>query len=188
MEESQIIRNVLAGNTNAFALLVQKYQDMAFSIAFRILGNNEDAEESVQDSFVKAYKSLSSFRGSSKFSTWFYQIVYNTSVTKIRNQFQSTSYEDYMQSSDADLLDESNGLLSLESSDRQEIIKKVLSNMPKDESLLLTLFYLEEFNVSEIVEITGFSESNVKVKLFRARKRFYELLTMYMKEEIKFLL
>lgn len=184
----QIIKQILAGNANAFAVLVQKYQDMAFSIAFRILGNTEDAEETVQDSFVKAYRYLSSFKGDSKFSTWLYQIVYNTSITKSKTQFQTTSYEDYMQSNEHDSLDETNGLHYLEMSDRKEIIRKVLEEMPKDESVLLTLYYLEESNVSEIVEITGFTESNVKIKLFRARKRFYELLKVYMKDELKILL
>ena len=65
-------------------MLVDRYKDLAFTIAFRILGKREDAEEVVQDAFVKAFQNLSSFRQKAKFSTWLYRIVYNTAISKKR--------------------------------------------------------------------------------------------------------
>ena len=80
MNEKQRVQQVLSGNTSAFGYFVETYQDMAITIAYRICGNKQDAEDLVQDSFVKAYHNLHSFRHESKFSSWFYRIVYNTAL------------------------------------------------------------------------------------------------------------
>lgn len=86
MDEQRWIENILAGDTQSFSCLVTKYQQMAFSIAFRILENREEAEEAVQDSYVKMYRALPTFQFGSKFSTWFYRIVYHTSLSALRQQ------------------------------------------------------------------------------------------------------
>ncbi len=186
--EQQIIASVLNGNTNAFAKLIEKYADMVFSIAYRILRNTEDAEEVAQDAFLKAFNALKYFRNDSKFSTWLYQIVYNTAINRARTQFKETSYENYNHINESDFEVYSSELVNLESQDRRIIIEKMLSQMSPDESLSLTLYYLEECSIEEIASITGWRESNVKVKLFRSRKKFYELLKDYMKTEIDILL
>ena len=80
------IDKVLQGDTNAFAYLINKYKDMAYTIAIKIVKSHEDAEEVAQDSFLKAYEKLDSFKGNSKFSTWLYTIVYRNSITKIRKK------------------------------------------------------------------------------------------------------
>ena len=90
--ENQYIREVLNGNPNRFSYFVSQYKDMAYSIAFRIVNNNEDAEEIVQDSFVRAFKSLHKFRQSSKFSTWFYRIVVNRALS-VRSQVKKSIIE-----------------------------------------------------------------------------------------------
>src|SRR5512147_227248 len=84
LEDTQVINRILAGNTREYEVLVNRYKDLAFTIAFRILNNREDAEEAAQDSFIKAFRGLSSFRKDSGFSTWLYRIVYNTAVSKKR--------------------------------------------------------------------------------------------------------
>ena len=81
MKERVYVEKVLSGNTSAFAYFVNNYQGMAINIAYRICENMQDAEDVVQESFVKAYKNLHTFRLESKFSTWFYRIVFNTAVT-----------------------------------------------------------------------------------------------------------
>ena len=70
---------IINGDTNAFEVLVDRYKDMVFTLTLRILKNREEAEEAAQDTFMKTYKSLSRFKGDSKFSTWIYKIAYNTS-------------------------------------------------------------------------------------------------------------
>ncbi len=82
--DNTYISKVVAGDTNAFAFLVDKYKDMCFAAAYRIVKSREVAEDIVQDAFLNAYKNLKNFKGESKFSTWMYKIVVNESLTKIR--------------------------------------------------------------------------------------------------------
>lgn len=183
MDEQKWIEKILAGDTHSFSCLVAKYQVMAFNIAYRILENREEAEEVVQDSFVKAYRALPNFQFESKFSTWFYKIVYNTSITAQRRlsafiDCDEVSFEQ-ITSDETD-----NAIALLEWENRKEIIQLVLQRMPSDEALLLTLYYLDECSIDDIHQITELTPSNVKIKLFRGRKRFYETLKLIMKQEI----
>ena len=131
MDEQRWIENILAGDTQSFSCLVTKYQQMAFSIAFRILENREEAEEAVQDSYVKMYRALPTFQFGSKFSTWFYRIVYHTSLAALRQQRLFSSYDE---ATPADLTDDDidSATEILQREDRKEIISKVLKKMPKD--------------------------------------------------------
>ena len=174
MNENQRVQQVLAGNTSAFTYFVETYQDMAFTIAHRICGNVQDAEDVVQESFVKAYRNLHAFRGDSKFSSWFYRIVYNTAVTasqsKIWTSDGTVELADVQKTSDFDTEKH------IDDAERTEMVQNVLNKMTKGDALLLTLYYMEDNAVKDIAKITGLNEPNVKVKLFRARKLFKELL------------
>ncbi|MFW6275762.1 MAG: sigma-70 family RNA polymerase sigma factor, partial [bacterium] len=85
-DDNFYIEEVLKGKTNYFSYIVERYQDIVFSIAFKVLKNREDAEEMAQESFIKAYKSLHTFRGKAKFSTWMYRITYNTCISEVRKR------------------------------------------------------------------------------------------------------
>ena len=78
------IKEVLAGRINSFSYLIDRHKDKAYNLSFRICGNHEEAEELAQDSFLKAYKALGSFKMKSSFATWLYRIVYNTSISHVR--------------------------------------------------------------------------------------------------------
>ncbi len=175
MNENQRVQQVLSGNTSAFSYFVETYQDMAITIAYRICGNRQDAEDVVQESFVKAYRNLHSFRNESKFSSWLYRIVYNTAVnhTKIKMWISDSDVElTYINIESSDF-DTEQQILAAE---RTEIVQNILNIMPKGDALLLTLYYMEDNSIRDIAKITGLNETNVKVKLFRARKLFKELL------------
>ena len=100
---------------------------MAFTIAFRILENREEAEEVVQDAFVKMYRALPSFQFGSKFSTWFYKIVYNTAITAQRKQSVFDSYDDAI-ATDLTTSEVDSATAILEREDRKEIIARVLKS------------------------------------------------------------
>lgn len=187
MEEQKWIERILAGDTQSFSCLVVKYEKMAYTIAYRILESREEAEEAVQDAFVKAYQALPTFRFDSKFSTWFYRIVYHTSLSALRQQ---RIFMDYEEAGSTDLTTGEWETASsvLEHKDRKEIITRLLKELPAEESLLLTLYYLEECSVDEIHQITGLTASNIKIRLFRGRKHFYEKLQKNMQSEITDLL
>ena len=173
MNEKQRVQQVLSGNTSAFSHFVETYQDMATTIAYRICGNMQDAEDAVQESFVKAYRNLHSFRADSKFSTWLYRIVYNTAVSQTKAQMWISDREANVENAVA-LSGESLDI-DFERTERKQMVAEILQQMPKGDALLLTLYYLEDNAVKDIAKITGLNDSNVKVKLFRARKLFKEM-------------
>ena len=174
MNENQRVQQVLSGNTSAFAYFVDAYQDMAITIAYRICGNMQDAEDVVQESYVKAFRNLRSFRSDSKFSTWLYRIVYNTAITHTKSQMWIGSRAAAME--DASQLADNTLEINMNENERKEIVADVLQKMPTGDALLLTLYYLEDNPVKEIAKITGLNEPNVKVKLFGARKLFKEMV------------
>jgi RNA polymerase sigma factor (sigma-70 family) len=171
LADAHIIDQVRAGNKMAFAQLVDRYNAMAFTLAFRIVGNREDAEEIVQDGFVKVYEHLNEFRQNSKFSTWLYRIIYNTAVTHTRKKKpvmqvidnQSFIYEDAGRADDT--------LYGFTEAEAGQFVRKVLALLPEEDRTIVTLYYLNESGIDEIHEITGLSKTNIKVRLFRARKK-----------------
>jgi RNA polymerase sigma factor (sigma-70 family) len=183
MDELLCVQQVLSGNTSAFAYFVETYQDMAMTIALRVCENMQDAEDIVQESYLKAFRNLHSFRGDSKFSTWFYRIVYNTAVTHAKVKIWTTDYG--KEAEEVPALSDYSPEMRLEESEKKEMVSKILDHMPKGDALLLTLYYMEDHSVKEVAKITGLNESNVKVKLFRARKVFKEMLLNYLRLDHK---
>ena len=179
-----IIDSVLSGNANAYAGLVDKYKDMAFTVAVRILRNAEEAEEIAQDAFLSAFRSLRDFKKDSNFGTWLYRIVYNAAISKLRKRkdFEVSLEKPHLENLDTAELNA--GLEKMEQDEKIRYIREALTKLPEEESSLLTLFYLNENSVKEIAEITGISHSNVKVKLFRARKHLFGELYKLLKNEL----
>jgi len=179
------IDRVLQGDTNAFAYLVDKYKNLTYTVAMKIVRNHEDAEEVAQDSFIKAYSQLHTFKGDSKFSTWLYTIVYRNSITKIRKKkITTTDIDSYIidnHKSDYDFPQ----IEAIKNGEQKKYIAEAIDNLPETDAFLITLYYLEESSVEEIEQITGLTKTNVKVKLFRARKKLYNELSLLLKEELK---
>lgn len=180
MDEKLQIRKVLKGDTSAFGYFVDTYQDMAVTIAYRVCGNMQDAEDIVQNAFVKAFHNLHTFKSESKFSTWFYRIVYNTAITEMKSAKNNVQYVEYKQIEAEDEFSEFDTISQIEESERNTLVNRALNEMPEEEGLLLSLFYLEDHSIKDITGITGLSEANVKVKLHRARKRMADMLNKMM--------
>lgn len=177
MERSDIecIDNVLSGDVNDFRYLINRYQNMVFSIAISLLKDQYQSEEVTQDTFIKAYKSLSKFKGRSKFSTWLYRIAYNESIKRIKSGKKiivdnEDNYPD---------VPEDNSSLKIELEQQKWIINKALDSLPPDQAVALRLFYLEEESMEGVRKVTKWSESKVKVTLHRARKNFYDVFKKY---------
>jgi RNA polymerase sigma factor (sigma-70 family) len=182
-DEFYIVR-VLQGNTDAFSCLVEKHKRMAYTIALKLVQLPEDAEEIAQDAFVKAYQALNTFKGESKFSTWLYKIVYNASVARLRKrQLQVISMDDN-QNRYLDVCDTENFLTQLTIEEQNTILHSAINKLQPEDQALITLYYMNESTIKEIVHITGDTESNVKIKLFRARKKLWEMLACSFKDKI----
>jgi len=165
------IESILKGDVNAYTFLVEKYQHMVFTLALRMLKSKEKAEEVAQDAFIKAYKNLESFQGKSKFSTWLYKIVYFACLDELKRANRTFNPEDIEKLPAIELDDTKSGLENLEDADRSQLIKDALAKLNEQERVILTLFYFEEQSLKELSQILDMTPNNVKVKLFRARKK-----------------
>ncbi len=182
------LKLVLEGNTSKFSYFIEKYKGMAFSIAFRIVDNREDAEEIVQDAFLKAFRSLEKFRKDSKFSTWFYRIVVNSSLSRARSERPELSNIDADDIADVVVERVESAYRSLDLSDQKKFVHLALEELSVEDRLLLTLYYLNENSIDEITEITDITQDNVKMKLHRARNKMYKILNKNLKSEIQSIL
>lgn len=182
------IDKVLKGDANAFAFLIDKYKNMTYTLAMKIVKNHEDAEEVAQDSFLKAYQKMDTFQGKSKFSTWLYTIVYRNAITKVRKKRVETSgIDDYVINNHSDDL-EFPQMEALKNGEQQKYVRQAINNLPEKDGFLITLYYMNENTIEEIQQITDLTLSNIKVKLFRARKKLNAELSLLLNEEIKSIL
>ncbi len=175
-KEFELIEKIKEGDTSEFRILVDKYKDVSFSLACSILKNEQDAEDALQESFIKAYKGLKTFRFKSSFSTWLYKIVFNTCTTKYKNQKRDNQFIDFDSNLNVEIIENITPFKEIDLKERKEAVNKVLSMLNEEESLLLHLFYLAELSIEEIKQITGFKDSKIKVTLHRARKSFQHRL------------
>jgi len=186
-EDKHIIKLIKNGEVTAFAQLIDRYQHMAFTLALSIVKNREDAQEITQDAFMKAYRSLADFREQSRFSSWLYRIVYNTAISAQRLKkdafldIDSTaakySSENRVEASD-----------KLETRDRKVLLKQAIAQLDEDDAFIVILYYYKDLSIEEIQQITGISNSNIKVKLHRSRKRLFQTLEHTLKSELPDLL
>lgn len=183
-EDSYYIQKVLQGHVASFKVLVERHQSLAYTLALRIAKSHEDAEEIAQDAFLKAYDALGTFKYESKFSTWLYQIVYRTAISKLRKKELDSTSLDELQNVGKIHGDNLNGLDALHTQERKKIITDAIARLKENESVVLTLFYLSEQNIREIEKITGYSLSNIKTLLHRGRNSLLIELNKTLKDEI----
>jgi len=165
-----LVDRILKGDSASFRMLVERYQNLVFTIAYRVTNNREEAEEVAQDAFMKVYRGLDGFKGDSKFSSWLYRIAYNTALTKIRTQKTGVSL----------IEDREYGEVANEAEQvfTKEYLRKAISMLEADEATVITLFYLSEQSLEEIGQILNLEANAVKVRLFRARKKLREKLEL----------
>ena len=180
-QEAAIVRKVLGGDANAFETLVLEYEKNVYNIALRMTGNSEDAADMTQEAFIKAYNSLQSFRGDSKFSVWLYRIVSNVCLDFLRSKYRrptvSLSVEDddgeECEIPDLRNLPED----SLESSLVRDAVRRGLDTLSPDQRRILILRELGGLSYEEIGARLGLEAGTVKSRIFRARKRLCAFLT-----------
>jgi len=178
------IDSILNGDASAFAVLVDRYKDLVYTLTLRMMKHREEAEEAAQDTFIKVYKSLNKFKGDSKFSTWIYRVAYNTCLDRLKKnkrQQYTVAINEYTEHQVKTL---DNALDQIEAKEREQAIQDCLSLLPSEDSFLLTLYYFEELSLDEIAKIVGLKPNNVKVKLFRSRKKLATILKEKLDNEI----
>ncbi len=185
IEDYDIIRKVIDGDTNAFRQLVYKYKDVSLSLAYSILKSQTLAEDVLQDVFIKVFNKLKTFKFKSSFSTWLYRIVVNTSYNELKKRKTNISLSEKTNDTTLHLTEDRD---YMKEEDQKHYINMALTHMRTDEALVLRLFYLCEFSIKEIEDITKFKPSKIKVDLHRGRENLNFQLKQLLGGDIKHLL
>jgi RNA polymerase sigma factor (sigma-70 family) len=186
LNDKEIISRVLQGELHHFAELVNRYQNYVFTLTLRFIKNREDAQEVAQDIFIKAYRSLPDFRGSSKFSTWLYTIVHTTCITFLRKKKHETySLENENIFTTANSRDLGYNFNQVEQKSRIYMVTKAIALLNPDDAEVITLFYKAEQSLEEISGILGLETNAVKVRLHRARIRLKVKMEKHFTQEVK---
>ena len=185
ISDQQLIQASLKGEQSPFRTLVLRYQDKMYSVCMSILKNPAEAQEATQDTFFKAHRALENYNADSKFSSWLYKIAYRTSLDYLRKR-KSTSDIDQLNGSQ--IVSSENRQLSLDNKELSGLLSQAIAQLNEEEALIVRLFYLEELQISELEDITGLGKSNIKVKLFRARKKLADIIKSDYSELQQFLI
>jgi RNA polymerase sigma factor (sigma-70 family) len=186
LNDNEIISKVLSGDQQAYAGLVNRYQNYVFTLTLRMIKSREDAEEVAQDIFIKAYRSLPNFRGDSKFSTWLYTIVNTTCITFLRKKkLDVHSLDDEKHFEVADNIDSGMRANQVEQKSRATMVSSAISLLNPDDAEVITLFYKAEQSLEEIAQVLGIEMNTAKVRLHRARTRLKEKMQLHFSEEVK---
>lgn len=168
--DAELIDAVVAGDVDAFTVLVRRYRDLCFRFALRFLGDRDDAEDALQEAFVRAFRGLAACRDRERFGGWLYQIV----VNECRTRATRRARRDRRLVNDVrmDIVDPA----SLRDSAIGEEIEYALSDLPPEQREAFLLKYVEELSYEEMSELTGVGISALKMRVKRSCERLRELL------------
>ena len=192
LRERLLIRRLKERDEKAFREIVRRYSDQVYNMTYRMLGNREEAEDVAQEVFIIVFKSIDSFRGESKFSTWLYRITANTCKNRIKYLARryDRSKSEYDESIDSN---QAAGALTAPSAPRrpdaalqglelEQKLQTAIDSLDQDHRLLVVLRDIQELSYDEICEITGVPEGTVKSRLHRARAALRKKMQTYNKE------
>lgn len=175
-EEMEMINRIRNGETALFSVFLENYANKANALVAQIVSSREDAEELTQDTFVKAFSKLHTFKGDCKFSTWLYRIAYNTAISAVRKK--KIIFPSIDESRINNVPDNAVDLL-LDQDDNERLLAKLEISIEKlltEEKAMIKLFYNNGKSINEIAEIMQMTASNVKVKMHRVRKKLVVLI------------
>ena len=191
LNELQFLEALKAQNREAYAKLLDDYQELVFNTCLSFVPNSEDAQDIAQEVFIEVYNSVSKFRGKSKLSTWIYRIAVNKSLAFIRRKstkkrfgfMQSLSGNDMPLDKTSYFTEFNHPGVLLEQKEQQETLFNAINQLPEAQKVVFTLHRIDGLSYKEISEITGRSISSVESLLFRAKKKLRQILTTYYKNE-----
>ena len=172
-EDKYYLEKVLKGDSASYSFIINKYKRMAYTIAYRILRQRENAEDVVQEAFINAYRSLPDFNFDANFGTWLYKIVYNLSVSEYRKKKFTTEEidENIIDSYIINYSNTNDAINQFREEEQKYYLNEAIDKLTPEEKTIITLYYQEDCSVEKVAEVTQNSRANVKIKLFRARKK-----------------
>jgi RNA polymerase sigma-70 factor (ECF subfamily) len=184
--EMELVRRSCQGDQDAFAVLVRNHQRRAFTLAFRMLNDNEEAAEAVQEAFLAAWQGLHTFRGDARFSTWLYRVVYHCCLRILEQRRRDSRDLDAAtaQAEHQATLESGQEIQSLVADrERQKTIRQAILELPSKYRAVLILRHLQELTYEEIAQALSLPVGTIKTHLFRARNLLKERLQMLEREE-----
>jgi len=174
-----LIRRTLEGNNGSFGELVRKYQDRLYNTVVRIVGNQSDAEDIVQEAFVRAFTKLKDFRQDCAFYTWLYRLAVNLAVTHMRRKVPAISLDTSRELGFGEPLDqEESAEASLMREERAPVIAAALAKLNKQHRTILVLREIERFDYATIAKVLCLNVGTVRSRLHRARTQMRKLLNV----------
>ena len=182
-EELEIVQRVLSGDTEAFEALVLEHQNKVYSLALRMVGNEEDARDMAQEAFIRAYGSLAGFRGDSKFSVWLYRLTSNICIDFLRSRGKKRTVsmtwagDEGEDAGELEIPDETwSPENQLERSLTRESVRRGLESLSPQYREILLLREINGLSYAEIAGALSLEEGTVKSRIFRARKKLCDFL------------
>lgn len=173
----ELVKQTLQGNEAGFEKLVYTYQDKVYTLCYRYSGNEEDANDLAQEAFIKAYRSLGSFKGNSRFSTWLYRVTTNVCLDEMRRKkrlIQTQSLDQPVTGADGEMsrivVDESQSVDVLyEAQEQADYIQSLLNELKPEHRMVLLLKDIMELSYDEISKVLNIPSGTIKSRLSRAR-------------------
>ncbi len=182
VNERQLLQQIKQGDRKAFSVLIDQYQKLVFHVVQRIVSRVEDVEDISQEVFIKVYKHLDTFAFESKLATWIARIAYLTAVDHLRKY--PPDHSQSVQPMDQVYITYQTPEQVLIQTDTTLSVQKLVDSLPESYRVVLTLYHLEEFSLSEVEQITGMPIGTVKNYLFRARKLLKDRIAVYHKQDL----
>lgn len=175
LSDEQLIARVLSGQQQAFTVLMQRNERLLRFVLNRYLTDDEAVKEVIQDTFLRAYRFLANFRSESKFSTWLTKIAVSLAISRLRSKRYAAweSWEDYKTTRPDETYD---GGSFMEKEESVQLLRRAVRQLTPHDATALELFYFREQSIEEISQITGWTVSNIKSRLCRARQRLQGVL------------
>lgn len=180
-EDTMLAFKAADGLDSAFESLVRKYEKLVSTCAYSIVGNTEDALDVSQETFLKVYKSIGSFKGESEFSTWIYRIAKNTALDFVRRRKQNTVSIDSSgeENEGFDIADESESASpekKVLQKEKVQILRKAIDALSEEHREIIILRDMNDYSYEAIAESLGIETGTVKSRLFRAREQLRKIL------------
>ncbi|HWJ03853.1 MAG TPA: sigma-70 family RNA polymerase sigma factor [Verrucomicrobiae bacterium] len=178
--DEELAVRATGGDKEAFAEIVRRYEKPIFALAYRMLGNREDARDIAQEAFLKAYRALATFKENSRFSPWLYSIANNLCIDFLRRKGRNNlSLDEPMpEGGERQVAGGVDPAIDLERKETQVQVRKALEHLPDKFKNILVLRHMQELSYEEIAEALGISVSLVKTHLFRAREALRKQISL----------
>ena len=169
--DADLVSGALAGSERAFQQLVRRYERPVFSVILRIVRDPSRAEELAQDTFVKAFRGLDTYRPERKFSTWLLSIAHHTAIDEVRRgSIQTEQLEETGRQYGSLSCDDDTPYRATERSELRIIVNDAIRRLRPEYAELIALKYEQDLTIEEMAEVTGLPIGTVKSSLHRARK------------------